>query len=273
MVAHRYGRPWLGALVALLATVFLLPYIQLQITGMGVVVSTISYGAISLNWAYFIAFAVTTGVRRGQRAARQRLGVRAQGRARHRHPGLPRDLCAAALLRRVRGLPRPGRQREAATGCTLPGHGGAFGQAWFATTSVLNSLTVVIFPTTVAGYLGARSADALRRNAMLLPAYNVLLFVPMLLGHGGAVRRAGAGRRRLQPGALQAGRGLAARVDRRASSGWPRPSPRSCRWPCSCWSSARCGGAACSRSCPGCGSGRRRRRRSWWSSRGRWRCS
>lgn len=53
---------------------------------------------------------------------------------------------------------------------------------WFASTTVLNALTVVIFPTTVAGYLGARSADALRRNAILLPAYNVLLFVPMLLG-------------------------------------------------------------------------------------------
>lgn len=60
MVAHRYRRPWLGAGVAVLVTVFLLPYIQLQITGMGVVVSTISYGAVSLNWAYFIGFAVTT---------------------------------------------------------------------------------------------------------------------------------------------------------------------------------------------------------------------
>ncbi len=40
----------------------------------------------------------------------------------------------------------------------------------------------MIFPTTVAGYLGAKNADVLRRNAMWLPAYNVLLFVPMLLG-------------------------------------------------------------------------------------------
>ena len=61
MIAHRYGRPWPGAVVAVLATVFPLPYIQLQITGMGVVVSTISYGSISLNWAYFLAFLVTTG--------------------------------------------------------------------------------------------------------------------------------------------------------------------------------------------------------------------
>lgn len=67
----------------------------------------------------------------------------------------------------------------------LPGHGGeqsGYGVGWFASTTVLNSLTVVIFPTTVAGYLGARDADTLRRNAVWLPAYNVLLFIPMLLG-------------------------------------------------------------------------------------------
>ncbi|MFI6682611.1 sodium:solute symporter [Streptomyces sp. NPDC050485] len=181
MVAHRYGRPWVGALVALLATVFLLPYIQLQITGMGVVVSTISYGAISLNWAYFIAFAVTTGF------------VVVSGLRGSAWVSVLKDVLVIATLAflaiyvplhyfggygdfldRVVG--------EKSDWLTLPGHGGAFGQAWFATTSVLNSLTVVIFPTTVAGYLGARSADALRRNAMLLPAYNVLLFVPMLLG-------------------------------------------------------------------------------------------
>ncbi|NEE11914.1 sodium:solute symporter family protein, partial [Streptomyces sp. SID7499] len=61
---------------------------------------------------------------------------------------------------------------------TLPGHGGdgsggsGLGELWFISTTLLNSLTVVIFPTTVAGYLGARNADALRRNAMYLPAYN-----------------------------------------------------------------------------------------------------
>lgn len=55
MVAHRYRRLWLGTAVAVLATVFLLPYIQLQITGMGVVVSTVTYGAVPLGWAYFVA--------------------------------------------------------------------------------------------------------------------------------------------------------------------------------------------------------------------------
>lgn len=184
MVAHRFGRPWLGALVAVLATAFLLPYIQLQITGMGVVVSTISYGAISLNWAYFIAFAVTTGfvVVSGLRGSAWvsvlkdvlvivTLGFLAFYVPQHYFGGY------GPFLDRL-----VGEKRE---WLTFPGHGGGqsgLGQAWFITTSFLNSLTVVIFPTTVAGYLGAKDADVLRRNAMWLPAYNVLLFVPMLLG-------------------------------------------------------------------------------------------
>ncbi|MEV7728236.1 sodium:solute symporter family protein [Streptomyces sp. NPDC087917] len=187
MVAHRYDRPWLGAVVALLATVFLLPYIQLQITGMGVVVSTVTYGAVSLEWAYFVAFAVTTGfvVVSGLRGSAWvsvlkdvlvigTLGFLAWYVPVHYFGGYG-ELFDRLVAERPQWL-------------TLPGHGsgpggeGRFGIGWFASTTVLNALTVVIFPTTVAGYLGARGADTLRRNAVLLPAYNLLLFVPMLLG-------------------------------------------------------------------------------------------
>ncbi|MFE1776942.1 sodium:solute symporter [Streptomyces sp. NPDC059008] len=182
IVAHRYGRPWLGAAVALLATVCLLPYIQLQITGMGVVVSTISYGAISLGWAYFLGFAVTTGF------------VVVSGLRGSAWVSVLKDVLVIGTLGFLVGyVPLhyfdgygPFLDRivaEKPQWLTFPGHAsGGLGGLWFATTAVVNSLTVVIFPTTVAGYLGARNADALRRNAMYLPFYNVLLFVPMLLG-------------------------------------------------------------------------------------------
>ncbi|MCF3177861.1 sodium:solute symporter family protein, partial [Streptomyces sioyaensis] len=182
IVAHRYRRPWLGAAVALLATVCLLPYIQLQITGMGVVVSTISYGAISLNWGYFLSFAVTTafvtvsGLRGSAWVSVLKdvlviatLGFLAVYVPWHYFDGY------GPLLHRI--------VAEKPQWLAFPGHAsGGLGQVWFATTTLVNSLTVVIFPTTVAGYLGARNADALRRNAMYLPFYNVLLFVPVLLG-------------------------------------------------------------------------------------------
>ncbi|WP_336053703.1 sodium:solute symporter family protein [Streptomyces sp. CA2R101] len=182
MVAHRYRAPWLGAAVAVLATVCLLPYIQLQITGMGVVVSTISYGAISLNWAYFIAFAVTTGF------------VVISGLRGSAWVSVLKDVLVIATLGFLAvyvplhyfGGYGPFLHRivaEKPQWLTFPGHAsGGLGPVWFITTTVVNSLTVVIFPTTVAGYLGARNAEVLRRNALCLPFYNVLLFVPMLLG-------------------------------------------------------------------------------------------
>ena len=61
IIAHRFRSPRFGAFVAIVATLALLPYIQLQIQGMGIVVSAISYGEIGLKTAFVIGFAVSVG--------------------------------------------------------------------------------------------------------------------------------------------------------------------------------------------------------------------
>lgn len=182
LVTHRFAAPWLGAVVAVLATVFLLPYIQLQLTGMGVVVSTISYGTISLNAGYLIAFVVTTAF------------IVVSGLRGSAWVSVLKDALAVvtlvvlfvyvplhyfggygALLDRLI-IERPGW-------LTLPGHRSpGLGLGWFFTTGLLNGVVITVFPTTVAGYLGARNAGVLRRNAIFLPFYQILLFVPILLG-------------------------------------------------------------------------------------------
>ncbi|WP_263399756.1 SLC5/6 family protein [Saccharopolyspora pogona] len=64
----------------------------------------------------------------------------------------------------------------------LPGQGKeSLGMLWFATTGLLNGVVYTIFPTTVAGYLGAKNPGVLRRNAIIMLFYQVLLFVPILL--------------------------------------------------------------------------------------------
>jgi SSS family solute:Na+ symporter len=45
-------------LVAIVATVFLVPYIQLQIQGMGVVMNAMSYGGVDLHVAAVVSFVV-----------------------------------------------------------------------------------------------------------------------------------------------------------------------------------------------------------------------
>lgn len=182
IVGRRFQSPWLGGVVAVLATIFLLPYIQLELTGMGVVVSTISYGAISLNWGYVIAFLVTEAF------------VVVSGLRGSAWVALLKDsLVIVTLLVIAVYIPLhyfggyAGLfQRLMATHSqwlTLPGHNSpGLGEGWFATTGIVNSLGFVVFPTSIATYLGARSGATLRRNAMFLPFYQLLLFVPMVLG-------------------------------------------------------------------------------------------
>src|SRR3954451_5366483 len=61
ILAHRFQSKRFGITVAAVATIALLPYIQLQIQGMGLVVSAISYGEIGLKTAFVIGFVVSVG--------------------------------------------------------------------------------------------------------------------------------------------------------------------------------------------------------------------
>ncbi|MEV0705273.1 sodium:solute symporter family protein [Saccharopolyspora sp. NPDC050389] len=182
ITAYRFNSPWFGAAVAILTTMFLLPYIQLQITGMGVVVSTISYGTISLGTGYVIAFVVTEAfiIFSGLRGSAW-VSI------------LKDSLVIITLLVVFIYVPvhyfgglGPMLDRlvsERPEWLVLPGHGKeSLGMLWFATTGLLNGVVYTIFPTTVAGYLGAKNPGVLRRNAIIMPFYQVLLFVPILLG-------------------------------------------------------------------------------------------
>ncbi|MEV5539222.1 sodium:solute symporter family protein [Saccharopolyspora shandongensis] len=182
ITAYRFNSPWFGAAVAILTTLFLLPYIQLQITGMGVVVSTISYGTIGLGAGYIIAFVVTEAfiIFSGLRGSAW-VSI------------LKDSLVIITLLVVFIYVPvhyfgglGPMLDRlvsERPEWLVLPGHGKeSLGMLWFATTGLLNGVVYTIFPTTVAGYLGAKNPGVLRRNAIIMPFYQVLLFVPILLG-------------------------------------------------------------------------------------------
>ena len=182
IAAHRFDSPWLGAAAAVLTTVFLLPYIQLQITGMGVVVSTISYGAVGLGAGYVIAFVVTeafvlaSGLRGSAWVSVLKDGLVVVTLLAvfvyvpvHYFGGLG-PMLERVVAERPQWLVLPGQQKP------------SLDVLWFGSTGLLNGVVYTIFPTTVAGYLGARNPGVLRRNALIMPFYQVLLFVPILLG-------------------------------------------------------------------------------------------
>ena len=179
IVSARRG---LAILVAVLATVFIVPYIQLQIQGMGAVVNAMSYGAIDLKIAAIISFIVAeafilvSGLRGSAWVSVLKDGLVILAVAflaiyvpLHYFDGL------APLLDLLVG--------EKSQWLTFPGAGeGIYGGAWFISTIILNGITITVFPTSIAGYLSGTSANALRRNSILLPWYQLLLLVPMMVG-------------------------------------------------------------------------------------------
>ncbi|MET0188659.1 MAG: sodium:solute symporter family protein [Pseudonocardia sediminis] len=182
IAAHRFGAPWLNTVVAVVATILVLPYIQLQITGMGVVVASVGYGAIGLGVSYLVAFLIAETF------------VLVSGLRGSAWVSALKDVLVLVTLAAVfvyvplhffggygELMTRLVEQREA--WLTLPGPDDAtLGVGWFASTVLLNAVVFCIFPPQVAGFLGAASPQVLRRNAMVLPLYQVLLFVPVVLG-------------------------------------------------------------------------------------------
>jgi len=66
---ERYGSKYLEAFVALVGVAFLLPYLQVQVTGLGLIVEVASFGGIHrtpamvISFVIVAAFVLTSGVR------------------------------------------------------------------------------------------------------------------------------------------------------------------------------------------------------------------
>src|SRR4051812_21087841 len=182
ILAHRFKSRRFGLAVAAVATIALLPYIQLQIQGMGLVVSALSYGEIGLKTAFVIGFVVSAGFvlvsgLRGSAWVSVLKDALVILTIVFLAVYLPLKLFGSYghLFERVR--------TEKPDWLTLPGHASpGLGVLWFMSTCVLNGVTFPVFPSFVAGYLGSRSANTIRRNAIFLPLYSVLLLVPVMLG-------------------------------------------------------------------------------------------
>ncbi|SCK58966.1 sodium:solute symporter [Streptomyces sp. WMMB 322] len=182
MAEHRFRSRPLGMLVAVVATVFIVPYIQVQIQGMGVVVNAMTYGSVDLRVAAVISFVVAE------------VFILISGLRGSAWVSALKDVLVIAVVvflavyvpvHFVDGLGDLMHRMvtEKPEWLTFPGHeSGGLDGTWFVTTLLLNAVTITIFPTTVAGYLSARSPNALRRNAVLLPWYQLLLFIPMMVG-------------------------------------------------------------------------------------------
>src|SRR5436309_785299 len=179
-VRGRYGSRGLSSAVAFTGLLATMPYIALQLVGIQVVL-----GAMGVNgdWPLIIAFAVLA-------AYTYQSGLRAPALI-----ALVKDaLIWITVLVAVIYIPSKVGGFDnifSAAGKALPTHdppgalipGTTDAQVAYATLALGSALALFLYPHALTGVLGAKSAQTVRRNAALLPAYSFMLGLIALLGY------------------------------------------------------------------------------------------
>jgi solute:Na+ symporter, SSS family len=170
----RYGNKYLAAFVCIVGIVCFVPYVELQITGLGIILSVASFDAIGRTPAMLICvvllvgFVFTSGVRAVAwvSVVKDVLMVIAAvcigiGIPVIHFGGLGPMFSALAEVRPAH--------------LTMPGATTNLGHAWYISTVLLTSLGFYMWPHAFGATFTARSADTLRRNAVVMPLYTLTL--------------------------------------------------------------------------------------------------
>lgn len=177
--ARAFGSRALGNVVAVVSIAALMPYLVLQLKGLGIIVSESSYGAISATAAIWIGttatvvYVVLSGVKGSvMTAALKDVMVL---------------LCVVGLgivlPYKLHGGIGPMFTRiiaERPDFLTLPSSG--MSPSWFASTVLLTVLGFYMWPHTFGSVFTARDASVFRRNAALMPLYQLVLLFVFFIG-------------------------------------------------------------------------------------------
>src|SRR3954453_996098 len=179
-VRGRHGSASLALAIALTGIVATMPYIALQLVGIGAVMRTMG---ISGEWPIIIAFAVLA-------AYTYQSGLRAPALIAFVKDALIYIVVIVAVIyipiklggfgdifaaadKKFAGTPAP-------TDGTLLANTQTLG---YATLAFGSALALFLYPHAVTGVLASRSRDTIKRNMAALPAYSIVLGLIALLGY------------------------------------------------------------------------------------------
>ena len=178
---QRYASRPLASLVAAVGVIFIIPYLQLQLTGLGIIVQVASFDAISRSLSISIAFVIVAGFVLSS-------GIRAVAWVSVLKDSL---MLLAAFIIGI-GVPyhyfggiRPmfhALVQAKAAHLTMPGSTANMGHTWYVSTVLLTALGGYMWPHTFGSIYSAKSGDTLRRNAVIMPLYNLTLPLLFFVG-------------------------------------------------------------------------------------------
>jgi SSS family solute:Na+ symporter len=184
-VHGRYGSRWLALVVALTGILATMPYIALQLVGIQVVIGALGIGGGS-GWTgdlpLIIAFTVLALYTYAS-------GLRAPAMIAFVKDVMIYIVVIAAVAIIPLQLGGYGAVFDAADRA-FHAKGGATGILLqpsqylpFATLALGSAFAAFLYPHTMTGVLSSSSGDVIRRNAILLPAYTILLGLIAILGY------------------------------------------------------------------------------------------
>jgi solute:Na+ symporter, SSS family len=176
---HQYRSPALGILVAVVGVAAMIPYLVLQFTGLGIIVSIASYGALSRADAVWMGAAIVTAyvMISGMRGAAWNAVIKdllillivvflGTYLPFHYYGGI------GAMFRGI-DQARPGFLAFPARGNSV---------VWFQSTVLLNAMGVFMWPHVFSSSFTARGDRVLRRNAVVMPLYSLMLLFVFFAG-------------------------------------------------------------------------------------------
>ncbi len=172
---RKYDSRTLGVLVALVDLVALLPYLVLQLTGLGIIVVAAGYGEVSRDVAVWIGAAIVT------------VYVMVSGIRGSAWTSVVKDFLILAVVlflglylpyHLYGGIGAMFEKIDAAKPGFLVFPASGQSVAWFVSTVLLTALGFFMWPHAFQACYSAKEARVFRRNAIILPVYQlVLLFV------------------------------------------------------------------------------------------------
>jgi len=177
----RYNSKPLAIFTSLTGVLFLIPYLQIQLAGLGIIVQVCSFDQIPRNLSVLIAVCIIAGF------------VFAGGMRAVAWVSVVKDflMIVAALTIGVYvpyhffGAVSPLFHQLAAVHpghLTMPGATKAMGHSWFISTVMLSACGFYMWPHTFGSAFTARSGETLRRNAIVTPLYTLSLAFILITG-------------------------------------------------------------------------------------------
>ncbi|HEY9085473.1 MAG TPA: sodium:solute symporter family protein [Candidatus Tyrphobacter sp.] len=177
----RYGSRALGVGVALTQFVMIVPYVTLQLTGLQILLTMAGYGTFDATAAVGVAFLlmalfVFTAGLRGTAWASVVKDALVLAAVTFAGIAIPMRFFSSvpAMLEHLRAA-HPAM-------LTLAPGAAPSGTFWYVSTVLLTGIGFYMGPQSFAAVYSARSAEALRRNAIFLPLYQIVLLLVFFAG-------------------------------------------------------------------------------------------